>query len=118
MATGRRSEIVRSDGFKFGNRRVSAARQLMNSVESSVTQKARSSSSERNLGVVFFDSCRFVTSLVYTRVGDLLGIALQAHIARRSRDLNLPASGRGHPLRLGRRPAFKPARSHVQYEVL
>src|SRR5258708_33418392 len=54
MESGRRSEIVRSDGFRFGNRRLWAACQSTNRVESCLAQKSRSSSSERNSGICFF----------------------------------------------------------------
>jgi hypothetical protein len=54
MDTGKRREIVRSDGFRFGNRRLWAACQSIKSVESCSAQKLRSSSSERNLGICFF----------------------------------------------------------------
>jgi len=54
MATGKRTEMVRSVGFKFGNFVRFALLQSRYCVESAFDQKANSSSSVRNSGIRFF----------------------------------------------------------------
>lgn len=54
MATGKRSEIVRSVGRSLGNRSVLAACQSTYCVESARAHNPRSSSSERKLGILLF----------------------------------------------------------------
>src|SRR5260370_12257662 len=71
MDTGKCREIVRSDGFRFGNRRLWAACQSIKSVESCSAQKLRSSSSERNLGICFFVlPIEFLLSAIHVSHGD------------------------------------------------
>src|ERR1035437_6152740 len=54
MDSGSRSEIVRSDGFRFGNRARSPADQSTRPAESCFAQNARSAVSVGNAGIFFF----------------------------------------------------------------
>ena len=58
MSSGRRSEIVFSDGFKFGNITRLALDQSTYWVESSLAQNSRSWSSDLNFGTFFFFTTR------------------------------------------------------------
>src|ERR1035437_1792031 len=54
MDSGSRSEIVRSDGLRFGKRARSPADQSTRPAESCFAQNARSPASVRNAGIFFF----------------------------------------------------------------
>src|SRR5450830_1291385 len=54
MDSGRRKEIVRSDGLRFGKRARSPADQSTRPAESCFAQNARSAASVRNAGIFFF----------------------------------------------------------------
>ena len=80
---GRRSEIVRVEGFKLGNLARFAFDQSIKSLESRLAQKARSSFSDLNLGILVFMGL----------IGSLL---LAAHVPGRNNPNRCSTNGENH----------------------
>src|ERR1035437_1299106 len=78
MDSGSRSEIVRSDGLRFGKRARSPADQSTRPVESCFVQNARSAASVRNAGIFF---CFLLIALPFP----------PAHVSRRDHPDEVPS---------------------------